>query len=383
MDNIKTVAGRGALAVRPAPYFQSIGLGLAVGYRQGKTGGAWVARLTDPYTRKHRQKSLHLNPATPPSEQFAEAHYLTRSWRDEEQGGQTPETTTVERVCANYVESLEKSGRNKTAEDARKKHEIAFRTLPRLRHTKLDKLDPEMLEQLTPLLYAGGRNGQRKDGTVGRVLGCLRSAFFFAEKSGLLTKKQLSAIAEAIPKPPEADARDVYLTKEQREIIIEALPEYLQNVAVAMNVLGCRPGALSSRIVSDYDQVRGTLKITGDKQRKNSKSHDRVIPLNQNLKNLFDRLVADKKPNDYIFEPRPGLSKWKSDRASKDFSSAISKLNMPVGTVLYSVRHSRISDLCLSFQPIEIAKMVGTSLEQIEKTYFKTEANRMREMLDA
>ncbi len=382
MDNIKTVAGRLALAVRPAPYFQSIGPGLSVGYRKGKTGGAWVARITDPYTRKHRHKPLELSSATPPSEQFAEAHYLSRSWFEEEQGGQTPETTTVERVCADYVESLEKQGREKTAADARKKHEIAFRTMPRLRLTKLDKLDPEMLEQLTPLLYSGGRNGQRKDGTVGRVLGCLRSALFMAEKSGLITKKQLAAIAKAIPKPPEADARDVYLTKEQRETIIQALPQYLANVAVAMNILGCRPGALSSRIVSDFDQVRGILKITGDKQRKNSKSHDRSIPLNQTLKNLFDRLVANKKPNDYIFEPRPGLTEWKSDRAAKDFATSINTLNMPVGTVLYSIRHSRISDLCLHFQPIEVAKMVGTSLEMVEKTYYKTEANRMREMLD-
>jgi site-specific recombinase XerD len=84
---------------------------------------------------------------------------------------------------------------------------------------------------------------------------------------------------------------------------------------------------------------------------------------------LFKRLSRSKLPAAYLLTRDDGQP-WGHSDWDDSIRAAAAKAGCPAGTVLYTLRHSFITQALLSGMPtLEVAKLVGTSLKMIEQHY--------------
>ena len=164
---------------------------------------------------------------------------------------------------------------------------------------------------------------------------------------------------------PEKDAdgrRDLYLDRAQRRALMEAADESLRDIVECLILTGCRPGDPALTLRKHYDGRTGSIRFT-------SKGHDRTIPLSPAARKLFDRLARGKLPNAHLFTQSDGMP-WDSKAWHAPIREAVSKAKVPDKTVLYTLRHSWITDAIVGgMDLLTVAKLVGTSLQMIEKHY--------------
>ncbi|MCA8465797.1 tyrosine-type recombinase/integrase [Burkholderia cepacia] len=89
--------------------------------------------------------------------------------------------------------------------------------------------------------------------------------------------------------------RDGFLTVEQRNHLLNCMPEDLRLFATALMLLGCRPGELVKARVSDYNPHSGTLIL------RPSKTKSRTITLSTRARELFDAQAKDRGRDAYLF----------------------------------------------------------------------------------
>src|SRR5690606_23828893 len=86
-------------------------------------------------------------------------------------------------------------------------------------------------------------------------------------------------------------------------------------------------------------------------------------------KALFDRLAKSKLPRAHLFTTDDGKP-WQSKDWSGKVKEAVTKAKLPQETVLYTLRHSWITDAIIGgMDLLTVAKLVGTSLAMSEKHY--------------
>ena len=90
-----------------------------------------------------------------------------------------------------------------------------------------------------------------------------------------------------------------------------------------------------------------------------------------------------KIANAPIFATEYGQS-WNKDSWKKPFKDAVKAAKLPTTVVMYSLRHTAISEMIASgIDSFEVARMAGTSTEMIDKHYGHLQHDRMRAKLDA
>jgi integrase len=166
---------------------------------------------------------------------------------------------------------------------------------------------------------------------------------------------------------PSVDvARDVYLTQQDRKCLIDAMPPDFAPFIKLMCLLPIRPGSIAKLKVQDFDANQKWLWIAQDKNAKRRK-----IPLSPSAHRLLMEISRNKPKDSHIFLTQFGKP-WNKDLWKKHINRAVVELGLPSSTVLYSVRHSVITDLVQANVPVvSIAKLSGTSVRMIEKYYAK------------
>jgi len=84
---------------------------------------------------------------------------------------------------------------------------------------------------------------------------------------------------------------------------------------------------------------------------------------------LCKRLAHSKLPDAPLVMQDDGKPwvRWDWDELVRD---AARRAKLPAGVVLYTLRHSWISDACRNGMPLlEVARLTGTSLEMIQTNY--------------
>lgn len=56
--NLQSPSARVRLPIRAEPYYRNVQHGLALGYRHGRRGGSWLARIRDPFQAIYQDKKL-------------------------------------------------------------------------------------------------------------------------------------------------------------------------------------------------------------------------------------------------------------------------------------------------------------------------------------
>lgn len=352
---------RNKLEPRRSPYWGApVERGLYVGFRKLESGGTWIAR----YRTDDGQKYQSLGPVTT-SNDYETAKREARRWMRSVEGGvQTARLLTVADVCRDYTDAIKAEGRDRTAIDARKRFDRIVYDDP-IGKIRADKLTQRHLEAWMGRMEAGEHTGRKKGlpskATFNRNLTSLKAALNRAVSRREIPHDR-AVEWNAIKPYRDADGRrDVYLDKAQRRAFLEAAGADLRDLLTCVALTGCRPGDPAVMLRQDWDARTGTATFR-------TKTGERRIPVSDAARALFDRLAKGKHPTAHLFtdDGRP----WTSQAWAYQVKAAVAKAELPAGTVAYALRHAWVTDAIVGgMDPVTVARLTGTSLEMINRTY--------------
>ncbi|WP_323162821.1 integrase [Stenotrophomonas maltophilia] len=367
---------RASLTPRQGPYWGGpIAPGLTLGLRKttADSSGSWVARTAAPEGSGKRYLVRSLGNVETGNDYDA-ARAAAIAWQRQLAAGvdQSGTIDTVRDVCADYVGHLRRKKRDKTADDAARRFERIVDTDP-LGDVKLRQLTEKILDawrermesgDMKPLPAKKGRPPTVKPMSASafkRNLTALKAALNYGVAKRYVTKDK--AIEwESIKAEKNADGRrDLYLEREQRRALMEAAGPDLRDLIEAVALTGCRPGDPPAMTRSDFDQRTGSVTYR-------TKDHLRTIELSPAASMLFTRMAAGKKPGDALFT-NAGVA-WTPAEWSDGIRAAAAAADLPAGVCMYTLRHCWITDAIVGgMDPLTVARLVGTSLDMIQKHY--------------
>lgn len=277
---IETVRQRKALEARKEPYWHVIGTGRHVGFRQAEDGGHWIARAYDPATRKRQYRALGDLSQFADAERFTVAVKLATEFFDHlAKGGHRDEITVLE-AWQRYAEHQRQRKGEAAAADALARMARHVKGDP-IAGVPLTKLQSRHLKEWVGRLAgepaAPAKRGPRcrvktpqpaakpkTPATLNRDLVPMRAALNLALADGYVTTD--AAWRQALRPTRGADRRrTLYLSKDQRRALIEALPADAAAFVRGLSLLPLRPGALAALTVADFNAAQGSLRIGSDK----------------------------------------------------------------------------------------------------------------------
>jgi len=353
---------RNKLKPRREPYWgPPVERGLYVGFRKLEHGGTWIARFRND---EGRQVYQSLGAATAENDYEAAKREARRWMRTVEAGVQTDRLLTVADVCRDYVDAMKAEGRERSSVDAHKTFTRIVYNDP-IGKIRADKLTQRHLEAWRARMEAGEMSGRKKGipsrATFNRNLTALKAALNRAVSRREIPHDR-AVEWNAIKPYRDADGRrEVYLDREQRRALLEAAQGDLRDLLTCIALTGCRPGDPAAMLRKDWDERTGTATFR-------TKTGERKVPVSPAARALFDRLAKGKQPDAHLFtnEGEP----WTSQAWAYQVKAAVAKAGLPAGTVAYTLRHCWITDAIVGgMDPVTVARLTGTSLEMISKTY--------------
>ncbi len=350
---------RRKLAARREPYWAApLASSRYIGFRKiGDERGSWIARARmESGPQQYRALGSQSD-----TFDYEAACMAAREWFTSLDAGVVDSRLyTLEDACKAYVEDRRLEKGENTAADAewrfkRSIYGTAFGTtpLPRLRTAAL-KVWREDLK-----LTRSGAN---------RMMATLRAALNLAVENRR-APANLAQEWRSVKQYKGADGRrEIYLDREQRRALLLAASGAIRDLIEAALVTGARPGELASAARSAFDSRTRTLALRG-------KTGSRTIPLSHAAVTLFDRLSKSKLPTAPLLSRDDGKpwirAEWTEGvRLAADAVGQQDATKLPLGTCLYSCRHSYITQAILDgLTTLDVARLTGTSLTMIDKHY--------------
>ncbi len=370
MAKLNTKAARKKLAPRREPHWgDPIATGLFLGFRALDTegNGTWVARYrVDGSQRYKALGSVELvehDAATDAARAFKKAA---------DSGVEANGVETVADACRDYVDALRKEGRAVAADDAGRRFEriVYHDRIGKIALAKLREKDVEAWRdrvatgKLGKLPSARGRPATHKplsEAGVNRNRTALVAALNRAVGRRYVAAERAIEWESVKPHKDADGRRDLYLDIDQRRALLAKADDGVRDLMECIIHTGCRPGDPAAMLRKDYDARHGTARLR-------TKNHDRVVPLAPAAKALFDRLAKGKLPGAYLFAN--GGDQWRPEDWRGPVKAAAAAAELPDGVVLYTLRHSWITDAIVGgMDLLTVAKLAGTSLSMIEKHY--------------
>jgi integrase len=362
--DLHKISVRKALPARREPYWGApLEAGRYIGYRSIDDGtGTWIARMRG---EDGKQKYSSLGQATADFD-YTQAKQAADIWFKGRDEGVSDKPPTVEDACKEYVTDLKAEGRDAAAYDA----EIRFKRSvynDSIAKVRLDKIRTAKLKAWRNGI-AGGKSGQD------RSFRSLKAALNFA----VMNRRVSPAVAiewKSVQPHKGADKRrELYLDLKQRRALIAAASGDTRDLIQAAALTGARPGELVALKRSSFDARTSTMTFKG-------KTGARTVPLSPAAVTLFKRLSKGKMPSASMLtvsgEPWTFPAVW-----AREIRAAAKAAKMPKGVVLYTLRHSWITEaLRAGMSTLDVARLTGTSLQMIQEHYGHLVADSARERL--
>ena len=379
--DITTVRGRHALVPRREPYWHRLGKGRHVGYRKTSIDGSgtWIARYTCPQNGRSFN-SLGQFQNIRNADSFDAAKRSADSWFESIDQTGSPLQHTIRDACEQYVRNLRNKGaESKTIADIEHRlnrdvlSDLFFASKPLL---SLTKSDFDNWRQSLQYKRPGQQTTQIKkaSATINRDMTPLRATMNLAFENQWVVRNSWKAALKPISvrqDPTVERSRTDYLTKTERHALASVVEHELSPFLEVLCLIPVRPGALAKLKVHNYDKRQRLLTIASDK------ANPRSIHVPEVLHQLLVRITRNKLPTAPLICTQDG-GHWNKDKWKAPFKQAVKQLKLPETTVMYTVRHSVITDLIAAGVPVlTVAQLAGTSIRMIEKHYgklLKTEA---------
>lgn len=361
---------------RQGPYWGgpiSAGLTLGLCKTTADSVGSWVARVVAPEGTGKRYLVRSMGNVDA-SNDYDPARDAAVTWQRQLAAGvdQSGTIDTVRDVCADYVAHLRRNKRTTAADDAARRFERIVDADP-LGEVKLRQLKQRHLElwrermespDTKPLPPKRGRPPTVKQMSASafkRNLTTLKAALNYGVSRRYVSTDQAIEWDSIKPEKNADGRRDLYLERVQRRELLSAAGPDLRDLIECVALTGCRPGDPVAMTRSDYDHRTGAVTFR-------TKDHLRTIEVSPAAGLLFTRLAAGKKPGDPMFT-NAGAS-WTPADWSDGVRAAAESVNLPSGVCMYTLRPCWITDAIVGgMDPLTVARLVGTSLEMIQKHY--------------
>jgi len=370
--NLSTEAGREKLRPRQAPYFTKIGKRKYLGYRRTKEGGTWVARFQIGATR-----SFHNLGADALFANYEAALKSALIWFETvDAGGVIPANGTLEDAVQSYLRHLTAT-KNKDA--ATRTRQSLNKHIPvELSRTKLAQLTHAHLKTWFQSLVKDDDDDEikrRSKDTANRVWSMLRAALNLAFIDGHIGSD--AAWRRVKPFKDVGRAREVFLSKEQCRILLDACDKDFRELAQSALLIGGRYEETAVIRVRHLDLDKGLLHIP------KGKTGTRNVTLSDEGIDHFRSLAYKKAPSMLIHQKKEGAEyiAWGKSMQHRPMKEAVKRANeiiedeqkqLPGKTVFYSLRHTYASFALLAGVNIQVlAENMGTSVRMIEKHYGK------------
>lgn len=371
-NSLDSKTKRDKLPPRREPYWQTLQKGAAVGFRKLESGdGTWIARWrNDENKQKYR--------ALGNFEEFDGAAKAARAWVENCEQGASPQVTTVKEACEAYIESLKAEGRKDTAKDAEGRFNRLVYPDP-IGKIQLDKLKTSHLTKWTNAQIddddeADDEDVRRSKDSANRNTATIKAALNLALKNRLVATDSGWKTVKLFPKV-KARRRDAFLNMEQRKALLAACPNDLGLLVTAMLLTGARPGELATLNACDFDK-RGVLILRG-------KTGERTVAISTPATKFFTEASKDKIAAAPMLVTSYG-QRWNKDSWKKIFKEATEAAKLPPTVVMYSLRHTAISEMILAgMDSFIVAKLAGTSVAMIEANYGHLKHSVVTAKLDA
>ncbi len=355
---------RNGLRPRREPYWGApIEKGRYLGFRKiDDSTGTWIARLRDD---DNNQRYRSLGQATSGFD-CSQAKRQAETWFKDADAGVSDQAPTVKKACQEYVDNLRAEGRDETAQYAEKRfiHTVYGHSIARI---PLDKVRAAQIRAWRNEL--GGGNSSKN-----RTMTWLKAALNFAVAEDRVNVAAANQWRKVKPHKDADGRREIYLDLAQRRALLKACSGAARDMVEAAALTGARPGELASATRSQFDARTGEMAFNG-------KTGKRKVPLSPPAVALFKRLAKSKLPSAHLFTADDGKP-WANCKWSLPVREAAAKAKLPKGTVLYTLRHSWITETLLAgMATLEVSKLSGTSLPMIEKNYGKLVTEVARERL--
>ena len=357
---------RNCLKPRREPYWgPPLEQGRFVGVRKRDDGTcSWIARLRDD---DGRQKYRSLGQVTDKFNHTA-AKRAAADWFRNYDVDVIDKPLTVAQACREYVADLEVEDRYDTARDAGMRFQRSVYDQP-LGRVLVEKLKTSRLKAWRNAL--GGAKS-----TQNRNLGNLKAALNFAvdqHRVGAAVAQQWRAVKRH---KNAGTRRELYLDLQQRRALVEACGGAIRDLIEAAALTGARPGELVKALRGHFDARTGCVRFSG-------KTGSRTVPLSPAAIDLFKRLAQGKLPAAHLLTRDDGKP-WAHSDWDALVRDAAKKAKLPKGVVLYTLRHSWITEALLAgMATLDVARLTGTSLVMIEQHYGHLVAEAARERLAA
>lgn len=374
--DLKSKTSRKTLTPRREPYWQRISAGFFVGYRVIESGsGTWIARL-----RGDDKKQKYYALGT--FEKYDDAAEAARSWREGMDRGVVKAKETVTDICKSYVEDLKTRKGKGPGKDA----EGRFRRLvynANIGNIRLDKLTPPVVRNWLNEQVAEPDDDEHEDeaeiirrskDSANRNLRALKAALNKALADGLVASD--FAWKKVLQFENASRKREVVFSMKARSDLLKRCSVKFEPFIRSLLLTGARPGELAVAKVSDFDPEQGTIGLTG-------KTGRRVVTLSTVATEFFRQQCEEKSSRSNIFANEWGAP-WNKDSWKKEFRESADAAKIPPDFVVYSLRHTAISEMLVAKLSIGVvALLAGTSPEMIGKHYAHILHPQTRETLDS
>ncbi|SAK91841.1 tyrosine-type recombinase/integrase [Caballeronia ptereochthonis] len=372
--SINSKTARDKLAPRREPYWSRIQTGLFIGYRKPEQGqGTWIARR-----RSDDGKQAYQSLGTFPG--YDEAVKAANQWANAIDAGVSSKGMTVKAACEHYVKHLALHKGAASERDA----EGRFKRL--VYDAKIGKVDLSKLRtsDLTAWLAMQVERDEddaededdlrRAKDSANRNLASLKAALNLALRDRLVATdagwKTVSKFRDV------GRRRDAFLPAPQRKELVNACPADLQRLVTALLLTGARPGELANANVQHLNREQGTLALQG-------KTGFRVVTLSSAALSFFADCSKAKIANAPLLATEFG-QRWNKDSWKKPFKAAAAAAKLPPTAVMYSLRHTAISEMIAAgMDSFVVARLAGTSTAMIDQHYGHLRHDKTRAKLDA
>jgi len=381
--SIETAAGRRKLEPRREPYWLPVAdiTGAYVGFRRGPD--TWVARVREDGRQCHHSLGRF--------EDHRAAIRAAREWIKARDQGVVDVSWTVADACRAYLANLEQDKGHVAAQEARSRlqrrvlgrtpeearkararplqaHSLAGKPLAKLRAADLeawrDRLIPSDLT---------GEARRKARASANREMSVLIAALNHAYRRQMVAS-DMAWIAVGRFSDVQARKHRRFVPVEERQALLAAAATIeggaVRDLLEDLMLTGARPVELARATVRDYDPTAGTLALASYKGAARE-ARTREVPLRATgAEALIKRLCRDKLPAARIFTRDDGQPWGHSDWDHLVRAARAAAELKPL--TAYDLRHSFITEaLTGGVDPLTVARIVGTSLDMITRTYGK------------
>lgn len=416
---ITTKAARDRLPARHEPYWREIEGGIAIGYRKGPRGGAWLARIRDgkAYKKTKLGRADDVIVATVAKGEklgshetaaimdFRQAQTAASEWANRMNRiaagleAQAPviaaKPYTVADAIKDYLADYQARGgksltQTRNAVEGRILPDLGAELVSRLTRDKLKRWHRGLASAPARLRAVKGKvryrptddddqdAPRRRRATANRLLTILKAALNYAHREGTVSCP--TDAWDAVTPFREADAATIrYLTEEETTRLLNACSGDFRDLVLAALLTGCRYGELMKLNAKDFDPQAGTLLIPIAKGGK-----ARHVILTDEGRNFFGSLTAGRTGNALILtrsavekqatKDTPATFKrapWRNADQHRPIKEACAAAQISPAISFHILRHTYASRLAMRGVPMPViaAQLGHKDTRMTEKHY--------------